>query len=58
MNYKTLLGCLCIGSGLSVLYYRLANAIYFNFIDIVILSITFGAGIFFISKGREKSKND
>jgi hypothetical protein len=56
MNYKLLLGCLCIGSGLSVLYYRFTNSLYFEFMDIVILAVSLVAGIYLISKGREESK--
>ncbi|KYC44473.1 MAG: hypothetical protein APG12_00855 [Candidatus Methanofastidiosum methylothiophilum] len=56
MNYKLLLGCLCIGSGLSVLYYRFTNAFYFEFLDIIVLAISLAAGIYLISKGREESK--
>jgi len=56
MNPKLLFGCICIGSGLSVLYYRFAHAIYFDFPAIVILALSFGAGIYFISKAREESK--
>lgn len=57
MNYKLLLGCLCIGSGLSVLYYRFTNAVYFGFFDIVVLAVSLVAGIYLISKGREEVKN-
>lgn len=56
MNYKLLLGCLCIGSGLSVLYYRFTNAVYFGFFDIVVLAVSLVAGIYLISKGREEAK--
>lgn len=58
MNYLTLLGCLCVGSGLSILYYRITNAIYFNFINIIILAVTIGVGVYFISKGRELKNNN
>ncbi|NPV49836.1 MAG: hypothetical protein HPY60_01385 [Candidatus Methanofastidiosum sp.] len=56
MNYKLLLGCLCIGSGLSVLYYRFTNSLYFEFMDIVILAVSLVAGIYLITKGREESR--
>jgi hypothetical protein len=56
MNYKLLLGCLCIGSGLSVLYYRFTSSLYFEFIDIVLLAVSLVAGIYLISKGREESR--
>jgi hypothetical protein len=56
MNYKLLLGCLCIGSGLSSLYFRFRNAIHFGLFDIVVLVISLVAGIYFISKGRAESR--
>ncbi|MDY1591664.1 MAG: hypothetical protein RBS85_05835 [Methanofastidiosum sp.] len=57
MNYKLLLGSLCIGSGVSTIYYRFTKALYPEFLDIVILALTLVVGIYFISKGREESKN-
>jgi len=57
MNYKLLLGSLCIGSGLSTIYYRFTNALYSEFLDIVILALSLVVGIYFISKAREESKN-
>jgi len=56
MNYKLLLGCLCVGTGLSVLYYRFTSGISSNFLDIVISVLTLVAGVYFISKGREEKK--
>ncbi len=55
MNYKLLLGCLCVGSGLSTLYYRLTNALNFGLLDIVLLALSLVAGIYLISKGREEA---
>jgi len=56
MNYKLLLGCLCIGSGFSVLYYRFINDLYFGVLDIIILALSLVAGIYLISKGREEAR--
>jgi len=56
MNSKLLIGCLSIGSGLSVIYYRFTNALYFEFIDIVILAVSLVVGIYFVAKGREESQ--
>lgn len=54
MNYKLLLGCLCVGTSLSVLYYRLANRISTNFLDIAISVLTLVVGVYFISKVRKR----
>jgi len=41
---------------LSTIYYRFTNALYSEFLDIVILALSLVVGIYFISKGREESK--
>ncbi|MCC7572684.1 MAG: hypothetical protein KO464_04760 [Candidatus Methanofastidiosum sp.] len=56
MNYRLLLGCISVGSGLSLLYYRFTNAIYFTFFEIVLLAMSLFIGVFLIVKGRQESR--